>query len=162
MSQFSLFLQFESDPRVELVAFSENANVADVRAKAVGLGFEALAKADVFVEGSEEPLDEKLSLASQKVGPKQRLCIHRCKKIHVTAHFADETKQHPFAPSATVAEVKTWFVDKIKMSPADATEHVLQITGTTDRPGPDTMIGSLKTVDCAIEFSLVPIKRVEG
>lgn len=35
--------------------------------------------------------------------------------------------------SATVGEVKGWFIEKINVSPMDATEHVLQVTGTTGR-----------------------------
>ena len=63
---------------------------------------------------------------------------------------------------ATVDEVKQWYVDKLKMSPVDATEHVLQITDTTDRPDPDVQIGALISGRCDVTFTLVPIKRVEG
>jgi hypothetical protein len=121
-----------------------------------------LSDASVFAEGREDSLDDKHPLTAQGVSNKQRLCLHRCKKIHVTVDFAGDSKQHPFSPATTIAEVKAWFVDKIGMSAADATEHVLQISGTKERPSPDTMIGSLKSVDCRIELSLVPLKRVEG
>ncbi len=162
MTDLTLFLQFEGDPRVELITLSEQARVADVRAKAVELGFSALADALVFAEGDDKPLDEKNTLKTQKVGPKHRLCLHHCRNIHVTATFVEKEKQHPFAPSATVAEVKAWFVAKIDMPAKDASEHALQITGTKDRPSPEVMIGSLRTQDCRLAFSLVPIKRVEG
>ena len=162
MAKLSLFLQFEGDPRVELAEFDEKAGTKEVRAKAVELGFALLSDASVFAEGHDDPLDDKHPLTAQGVSNKQRLCLHRCKKIHVTVDFVGDSKQHPFSPVTTMADVKAWFVDKIKMSPADATEHVLQVSGTTERPTPDTMIGSLKSVDCKIELSLVPLKRVEG
>jgi hypothetical protein len=53
-------------------------------------------------------------------------------------------------------------VHELKMSPVDASEHVLQITGTTDRPDPDVQIGALVSGCCELAFSLVPVKRVEG
>jgi len=162
MTQFPLFLQFEGDERVELVSFPDTVDVAQVRAKATELGFDHLVDALVFAEGDDEPLDERRPLRDQKVGPKHRVHLHRCRQIQVTLHFVDVTKHHPFSPATTVAQVKKWFVDKIGMSPTDATEHVLQITGTTRRPSPDTHIGSLVRGRCAIEFSLVPIKRIEG
>jgi hypothetical protein len=162
MTKLTLFLQFEGDPRVELAEFDEKAGTKDVRAKAVELGFANLSDASVFAEGGADSLDDKQPLTAQGVSNKQRLCLHRCKKIHVTVDFAGDSKQHPFPPAVTIAEVKAWFVDKIGMSAADATEHVLQISGTKERPSPDTMIGSLKSVDCRIEVSLVPLKRVEG
>lgn len=162
MPKFPLFLQFEGDERVELVTFPDTVDVAQVRAKAIELGFEHLADALVFAEGNDEPLDERHPLRDQKVSPKDRIHIHRCRQIKVTLHFVDEAKHHPFPPATTVARVKKWFVDKIGMSPTDATEHVLQITGTSLRPSPDTHIGSLVRERCALEFSLVPIKRIEG
>lgn len=162
MAKLTYFLQFEGDPRVELADFDEHAGAKEVRAKAVALGFAQLASASLFVEGREEALDDKHPLAAQGVANKQRLCLHRCNKVHVTIDFAGDSEQHPFSPATIIAEVKAWFVAKIGMSPADATEHVLQISGTTERPSPDTMIGSLKAVDCRIALSLVPLKRVEG
>jgi hypothetical protein len=49
------------------------------------------------------------------------------------------------------------------MDPGDAAEHVLQLTGTADRPDADTHIGALASCpDCRLAFDLVPLKRVEG
>lgn len=162
MTDIPLFLQFEGDPRIEMVTLREDARVADVRARAVALGFPALADALVFHQGDDQPLDEKRSLKAQKVAQKDRLCLHHCRQLHVTIRFAGEDKQHPFPASATIAEVKAWYVDKIDMPEKDASEHVLQVAGTEDRPSPDVMIGSLKSEQCRIALSLVPIKRVEG
>jgi hypothetical protein len=162
MSQIPLFLQFEGDPRVELVTLDENAGIDAVRAKAVELGLPGLADAYVFHEGNDKPLDEKHSLKAQGVGAKHRLILHHCRQIHADFRFVEKTKQHPFMASATVGAVKAWFVDALTMPEADASEHVLQLTGTKDRPGPDVMIGSLTTDQCRVALSLVPIKRVEG
>ena len=89
--------------------------------------------------------------------------MHRCRKINVDLHYADTPEVcHKFPPTATVNHVKRWYVHELKMSPVDASEHVLQITGTTDRPDPDVQIGALVSGCCELAFSLVPVKRVEG
>jgi hypothetical protein len=162
MSKFQLFLQFEGDRRVELVTFTDDVDTEAVRAAAVKLGFADLGTALIFAENTEDALEDGRPLREQKVGNKHRLHLHRCPEIKVTLHFVDVTKHHVFRPAATVDRVKRWFVNKIDMSDVDATEHVLQITGTTDRPDPDTHIGSLVSGRCTLEFSLVPLKRIEG
>jgi hypothetical protein len=49
------------------------------------------------------------------------------------------------------------------MTPQEAGEHVLQITGTKDRPDPGTHLGTLAACpDCRLAFDLVPNERVNG
>ena len=75
---------------------------------------------------------------------KHRVQVHRCKKINVALHYVDTQEvRHEFAPKATVNHVKLWYMAELKMSPVHASEHVLQITGITDRPDPDAQIGAL-------------------
>ena len=162
MSKFQLFLQFEGDRRVELLTFADDVDTEAVRSAAVKLGFADLANALIFAEDIDDALEDGRPLRDQKIGHKHRLHLHRCREIKVTLNFVDVTKHHFFRPAATVDRVKRWFVKKIDMSDVDATEHVLQITGTTDRPDPDTHIGSLVSGRCALDFSLVPLKRIEG
>jgi len=60
--------------------------------------------------------------------------------------------------------VKQWAaVTKFKMTEAEASEYVLQIVGTHDRPAPGTRLGTLaKFPYCQVAFSLVPDQRVNG
>ena len=49
------------------------------------------------------------------------------------------------------------------MSKEEAGEHVLQISGTHERPNPGTHIGALRMVGChTLAFDLVPDQRVNG
>jgi hypothetical protein len=49
------------------------------------------------------------------------------------------------------------------MTPEEASEHVLQILGTQDRPSPGTHLGALtKCPHCRLAFDLVPDQRVNG
>jgi hypothetical protein len=117
----------------------------------------------VFAGEDEHPLHSDKPLRHQGVKDKHRVHVHRCKKIKVALHYADTPEaHHQFAPTATVHHVKRWYVNELKMPPVDASEHVLQITGTTDRPDPDVQIGALVSGHCELTFSLVPVKRVEG
>jgi hypothetical protein len=89
--------------------------------------------------------------------------LHRCHRIEVSVTF-NGTKEHDFAPGASVARVKRWAVEKaFPMSPEDAGEHVLQIAGTSERPSLSTHLGSLTACPgCRVRFDLVPHERVNG
>ncbi len=165
MSNLSFFLQFEGSRIVELIEMPTTATPEDVIDAAVRLGFAEGGRGEalVFLEDREEPADRKKSLESQGGKHKGRVVVHRCRKIEVAVQFNAETAHRTFAPVATVEQVKRWFVREIGMKPVDASEHVLQITGTTDRPDPDVHIGALAShATCSLKFTLVPRKRVEG
>lgn len=162
MSKLKLFLQFEGHRAIEVASLGPEATPRDAVKAAVALGFSESPDASVFHGDQSDPLDLDTPLNRQGVKDKDRLHVHRCKKIHVTIAFASARKQHPFPPSATIEAVKRWFVREIGMSEVDATEHVLQIAGTSDRPDPDVQIGSLTKRECSLDLVLVPIKRVEG
>lgn len=162
MTQMKLFLQFEGHRSIELIQVPEDAAPGDVLAAAAALGAETH-EAFLFAGDAEDPLDPHRALRSQGVQDKVRVHLHRCKKVRVTLNFAGEAeKHHNFTPSTTVDQVKRWYVEKLKMSPVDASEHVLQIAGTTDRPDPDVQIGALVHCSCEISLTLVPVKRIEG
>lgn len=162
MTQLKLFLQVEGRRSIELIHVLEDAGADAVLAAAAALGV-AVEGAMVFAGDDEEPLQADKPLHHQGVKDKHRVHVHRCKKIKVSLHYADTPEaRHEFAPTATVNRVKHWYVRELKMSPVDASEHVLQITGTTDRPDPDVQIGALVSGRCELAFSLVPVKRVEG
>lgn len=164
MTTIQLFLQFEGSRGIELIQIESDALGREILAAAVRLGFAGKPGEDAHVFGpeDEEPLKLDLPLSKQKIRDKHRVHVHRCRKVEVTLHFNDLTERVAFPPATTVDHVKKVFVKAIHMSPVDATEHVLQICGSTDRPEPDTHIGSLVTGCCTLCFNLVPIKRIEG
>jgi hypothetical protein len=164
MPTVQLFLQYEGHRRVELIQLDENATVADVleAARRAGLPDDRKEGACVFGHDADAPFDPAVTLKAAGVRDKHRVHVHRCKKVEVTLHFNERTETLAFPPAATVDKVKKEFVKAIRMSPVDATEHVLQLCGSTDRPDPDTHIGSLVCGCCSLCFDLVPIKRIEG
>lgn len=162
MSQLKLFLQIEGHRSIELIEVAEDAGPDAVLAAAAALGL-AIEEAMVFAGEDEHPLHPDKPLLHHGVKDKHRVHVHRCKKIDVALRYADTPAQrHGFAPNTTVNHVKRWYVNELKMSPVDASEHVLQISGTNDRPDPDVQIGALVSGCCELAFSLVPVKRVEG
>jgi hypothetical protein len=118
----------------------------------------------VFIEDEDEPVDltRRVHECAGPTGVK--LHFHRCRHIDVSVTFNNETVEHPFAPSATIARVKRWAAErKFGMSSEEAGEHVLQITKSQDRPMPGTHIGALvKHHHCRIAFDLVPNEIING
>ncbi len=164
MPTIQLFLQSEGNRRIELIEIDANATVREILFAAVRAGLPEEYRTDALVFGQhcETPLDPDTILSVVGICDKHRIHVHRCHKIEVTLHFNDITEKLHFPPSATVERVKRHFIEKIHMSPVDATEHVLQICGSSDRPEPDNHIGALVSCTCSLCFNLVPIKRVEG
>jgi hypothetical protein len=118
----------------------------------------------IFLEDSDEPVNEAV-VVREHVGPTGlKAHLHRCRHIEVDVRFNNETVHHRFGPGATIARVKRWAAEhKFGMTPEEASEHVLQIPGTQDRPSPGTHLGALtKCPDCRLAFDLVPDQRVNG
>ena len=78
--------------------------------------------------------------------------------------FNGETVHDRFAPGTTIARVKRWAAEKeFGMSREEASEHVLQLSGSQERPAPGTHLGALVTCKvCKLSFDLVPDERVNG
>lgn len=110
-------------------------------------------------------IEELLPLApdDDAAGP-LRIHVSHCRHVEVSVRFNGETEKRRFTPSATVERVKRWAARRaFHLSPRDAAEHVLQITGTTTRPDRDVHVGTLTHGHtCAVAFDLVPCQRVEG
>jgi len=159
-----LFVQFEGNRRIEIIEVDDSSTVRAILDAAIRAGLPDDCKdgALVFAHDGDTPLNLEAIISSVGICHKHRVHIHRCCKVEVTLHFNEITEKHHFPPSAAVERVKREFVKKIHMSPVDATEHVLQICGSTDRPEPDIHIGALIHGCCLLCFDLVPIKRVEG
>ena len=163
MNSIDVFYQGEGVTGIEHAEFPANTTLAALKAqlsKKHGLGEDVL----VFVEDGEEPADNGKHLGDFAGPTGVKVHLHRCRRIEVKVTFNNETVEDKFAPGTTVARVKRWAAEKkFGMSPEEAGEHVLQLTGTKDRPSPSTHIGALVTHDkCALAFDLVPDERVNG
>lgn len=165
MTEIELFLQGEGIPQIVLVRVPDQGTVHDIiqAAQPHGLPSGGAEAVLVFVEGQDEPLDERTTLAAAGIRARGRVHVHRCRKVEVEVNFNGRDKSHRFSPSTTIAEVKVWADKEFKLTGVDATEHALQRCGTTERPSDDTHIGSLVAAGtCALCFDLIPKQRVEG
>lgn len=165
MNTLTLFVQLEGSSKIELIEVPDTATPLELVRAAIarGLPEESGAEALVFVDDKDDALDVKLTIAAQGVKNKDRVTIHRCRRVEVSVAFNARLEQRKFNPAATVERVKRWFVNQIGMTPVDASEHVLQVTGTAERPDQDTPIGTLVAKGtCSTALTLVPRKRVEG
>ena len=118
----------------------------------------------LFLEDHEQPLEDHLTMR-ELCGPAGiKLHLHRCRHVEVGVTFAGETVHHRFAPGTTVVRIKHWAaVNKFHMTEDQAGEHVLQITGTQDRPAPGMHVGTLASCpECRVRFDLVPDERING
>jgi hypothetical protein len=165
MAEIELFLQGEGIAQIVLVKVPEDGSVRDIVEAARAQGYHASGDDSpaVFLEGNEEPLVPGLTLKTAGIQARRRVHVHTCRKVKISINFNAEEKSHPFSPATTMAAVKKWADDKFKLSGVDATEHALQLCGTSNRPGDDIHVGSLVASNtCALCFDLVPKQRVEG
>lgn len=162
--QVDVFVQGEGLKDVVLVQVPQDAVLFDVikAAKEHGLlGGEQ--DCLIFLEDGDEAIDPGTSLENAGVHNRTHVHIHRQNQISVTVNFNARHDVRDFPPSTTVGHVKKWATKVFEMSEIDATEHVLQVTGSTVRPDEMTHIGALVTCpDNKVSFDLVPKVRVEG
>jgi hypothetical protein len=117
------------------------------------------------LEDADEPARLDDTLAESGIVHRSRVHIHRCRRVDVKVFFNGRTIERQFPPAATIGKVTEWAVGKkgFILDAADAVEHVLQISGTTQRPDEDEHLGTLVNAStCAVSFDLVPKQRVEG
>jgi hypothetical protein len=165
MKSIDVLLQGEAIRDIEAIVVESGAAVRHLLHEAARLRrHHAEGEFFVFAEGQDEPLDHDKPIPGCEPGRPLRMHVHRCRSIATFITFNGQTKEHPFGPATTVAAVKGWAAIKaFHMTPGDAAEHVLQLSGTSTRPEPDTHIGALVSgKECQVRFDLVPSKRVEG
>lgn len=171
MQQIEVFIQGADIPEIMVVTAAPIDSVAHVLAaldRPIALNGEIL----VFPEDAHGPLDpetafeELLPLCAEEeaISVPVRLHVTKCRHVEVSVRFNGEHVKRRFVPGATVGRVHHWAARRaFGLLPRDAAEHVLQIVGTGKRPDRDVHIGSLTGGGaCAVEFDLVPRKRVEG
>jgi hypothetical protein len=163
MNAIDVFYQIEGERDIQHTEVGPEHTFGALRALLVerhGIVEEVL----IFLEDSEEPIGEAILVRDHTGRAGVKVHVHRCRHVEVAVSFNNETVKHRFSPAITVARVKHWAaVTKFKMTEAEASEHVLQIVGTHDRPAPGTHLGTLaKCPQCSLAFSLVPDQRVNG
>lgn len=168
MEEMEVFVQGEGLRDIVRVEVPKGGTVKDLLAalSAHGQGvMDGQPPALVFEEDGEEPLNPEHSLEDAGIGPRCHVHVHRCHKVRVAVNFNGRQESREFPPSATIRRIKKWAVGKkvFDLSDLDASEHVLQVVGSTERPDEDVHVGSLVThPNCEVAFDLVPKVRVEG
>lgn len=163
MGSIDIFYQREGSREIEHLDISSEITFGALKALLIAKhGLEE--GAALFIEDVDAAVDDEQALHGHAGRAGVKVHLHRCRHIEVTVSFNGKTVEHRFGPGSTVARVKKWAAEtKFGMSPEDASEHVLQIVGTHDRPPPGTHLGSLATCPhCRIAFDLVPDQRVNG
>lgn len=157
-----IFLQSESLGDVTIVAIEETAGVAELRAACLAKLPKGAIHAEylLFVEDVD---DEDPFQGFKEIPHGLRVHLHRHKGIDVTVRYAGKDVKRVFRPSTTVGRVKQWSTKDLGIKPSDAAELMLQVAGTSNRPDPDTHIGSLVHHPAhVLVFDLVPSPRVNG
>ncbi len=168
MSHIELFLQGEGIPDIALVRVPRGGRVRDVVEAARTAGLRRAggdAGVVVMLEDAEEALEPDAALEAAGVRHRGRVHVHRCRRVAVTVNYNGRQIARDFPPSATIRRVKGWgdSEDGFDLRGVDATEHLLQVCGSTVRPDEDTHIGTLVSLPgCPLCFDLVAKQRVEG
>lgn len=167
-NELQLFVQGEGIADIQLVRVAEQSTLRELLGKfsSVFTDTEVASATDEFIfllEDSERELASDKSLKELGIKNRERVHIHRCRKIKVSVNFNGKEAAETFPPSKTIAKVKRWADKEFGIEGVDATEHALQICGTAKRPDDDTHLGTLaRRPNCQVCFDLVPKKRVEG
>ncbi|WP_158743047.1 hypothetical protein [Acidisphaera sp. L21] len=152
-----VFVTVETEPLARF-DLGEAAVVADLLRVLEGRGID-VAELLVFKEDHREPLERHHPLHGHD---RPVFHAHRAREIEVEVHYNAATFHHRFPPSATVATVTRWAVEEARLGPEEAGEHVLQVSGTRDKPSLDKHLGSLAHGGRKASFDLVRKQLVQG
>lgn len=164
MDKALAFFKVQDTPGIVEIELPADSTVGDIIDAIAKHGITGAPDSFLFVDEDEdgyELQDRKKKVKGIKRGC--RLHLSRCRKIAVSVNFLERTIDHKFAPGTRVRKVKAWAVEKLKLDPKDAGEHVLRICGTAREPATDTPLHELANErECSVCFDFVPVKRVEG
>lgn len=163
-----VFVQVEGKQQITIVRIGAEVAVHELIEEVVRLGLlDPAHRTEVatLLEDVEAELGLEDRLHTAGVKHRARMHFHRCRRIAVAVHFNGDSRQREFRPSASIGRIFEWAVGEkgFNLTPTDAVEHLLQITGTSQRPDEDAHVGTLTHAPaCAVSFDLVPKRRVEG
>lgn len=162
MKDIDIFYQVEGVPEIQHISAPPEETLAELKAR-IKAKHGIRDDASLFAEDDDGEVDESKAVGAIATPAGVKAHLHRCRRVGVTVAFAGRILEHNFGPGATVARVKRWAAQQLGVSKEDAGEHVLQLSGTHDRPTPSTHIGTLaKCPACRVAFDLVPDERVNG
>lgn len=159
--QVQVFLQSELLNEVEVVEIDAQAgHEMLMRACMAKVGSAPREELFLFIEDDDDELPfGKLECIPEGI----RVHLHRLKVIDVIVRYAGRDVRRAFRPSATVGRIKQWSTRELGIAPSDASELMLQVSGTDNRPDADVHVGTLVSApQHCITFDLVPSPRVNG
>lgn len=160
-----LFVQGEEIADITLIRVAHDSTAREVVRKAKEeCGITAVEEEILLlIEDQDKEIVLDAKLIEVGIVHRHRIHCHRCRRVEVAVNFNGATKAHAFSPSTTIGKIKRWADEEFGLEGVDATEHALQICGTSTRPDLDVHVGSLvHHPHCQVCFDLVPKKRVEG
>jgi hypothetical protein len=163
-----IFLQAEGVSDVKIVRVPHDGTVRDILEAARDKGIQVpggKGEVVILLEDSDEEIALDIKLKDAGIHHRHRMHCHRCLRVAVTVNFNGRAESRVFPPSTTVKRVKKWAdaEEQFNLRGVDATDHVLQVCGTSVRPDEDAHIGTLvQHPSCNLCFDLVPKVRVEG
>jgi hypothetical protein len=116
------------------------------------LALAALENAHVFERDKDEPVGREIE--NRKA---LSVIVHRCHKVQVKVHYEHNTKEHDFAPSATIFRVLLWAISKKAFNLDDTAKAKANLMlPKTENPLPkDSVIGSfVKHGECHLTLEL--------
>lgn len=163
MNLLDVFYQGENLDDIQHLELKPTCTIAEFK-KLICEKFGITEQVFVFLEDGEDPIDDDACLADFEATTGLKFHFHRHRRIEVYVSFNGEEVGRKFPPSATVNRVKRWAARrKFDMTKEEAGEHVIQISGTHERPHPGTHIGTLVKGKCTkLDFDLVPDQRING
>lgn len=163
MSKPIIFIQVHGCPGILEAELAEAATIGELYDVLAAAGVTLNDETFVFIDEAEQHEQGERHQPVHGIKHGSRIHVCHCKRIKTTVHYLSGTHEREFAPGARVRAVKEWAVEKFKLSPKDAKEHVLQLCNSTKRPPTDTRLNEMVPPhECAVCFDLVPEKRVEG
>lgn len=162
MTMTQVFLQSELLNDIEVLEIEEGASKHELRQACVARIAEVHLGEMLFLfieDDDDEDAIDKVDTITDGL----RLHLHRLKSITVNVRYAGREAHHTFRPNTTIARVKRWAAHEFGVTPSDAAELMLQLSGTDTRPDPDLHLGCLvKAPQDSVCFDLVPAPRVNG
>ncbi|MBN3769268.1 MULTISPECIES: hypothetical protein [unclassified Burkholderia] len=156
----TIFYQMQSCREVRSLDVIEGITLAELVSTVSGSMVEQL---KAFEEDGDLILTEERLIVILREKRHPKLHFHPHCEVKVVVHFNGRVIERLASPAMTVSRLKKWADSEFGVDPVHAAEHVLQLSGTTERPIGSTHLGALtQHGGHCVSFDLVPNERFQG
>jgi len=129
--EFEIFVEGEGLPEVQAIRIPAGGSGREIVVAVAAMGGFPVEEGLLFVEDSEEPLDQAVAVLEDAT--RRMHHVHRVRTVEVSVYYQDRPETKRFSPSTRIQRILDWAIgpDGFHLDATIAPEMELSLSGST-------------------------------